>query len=87
MKNRPIVRLIIKEIQFTGLLIQYLYLKVCYVSLLIRYHLLKIAGAALIEAVKIEYCIKTLSNGDRIIFAATIAVSIYAVALVMLIRM
>ena len=52
----------------------------------IYYMSLKLAGALLIEAVKIEFCMKSLSKEDRVIFAACIAVSIYVVALIMFIR-
>ena len=87
MMVRLIAKIFIDQVRFTGLLIQYCYLRICYLYLLIKYHLLKAAGAALIEAVKIEYCIKSLSKEDRVIFAACVAVSIYCLSLVLLIRM
>ena len=86
MVDRPIVRIIVKQVQFFGLLLRYLYLHVRYVQLHVRYYLLKVAGAALVEAVKMEYCIKSLSKDDRVIFATCIAVSIYLLTLIMLIR-
>lgn len=86
MMARQALKIIVSQVRFIGLLLHYVLLHVQLLYLLVCKFLLKVAGAALIEAVKIEYCIKTLSNADRIIFAACIAVSIYAVALAMLIR-
>jgi len=86
MRDKRAVRIIIDLVRFYGLLGRYIYLHICYVYLQIKFVLLKAAGAALIEAVKIEYCIKSLSNENRVIFAACIAVSIYCLTLVMLIR-
>ncbi|MCY3832451.1 MAG: hypothetical protein OXG85_05510 [Chloroflexi bacterium] len=80
MMVRWTARLFLLQVRFIGLLLRYVYLH-------IKLVFLKVAGALLIEAVKIEYFIKSLSNVDRVIFAACIAVSIYAVALIMLIRM
>ncbi len=87
MKDKRAVRTIIDVLRFYGLLLQYFYLHLRKLQLYIHYYMLKAAGALLIEAVKIEYCIKSLSKEDRVIFAACIAVSIYGLALVMLIRM
>ena len=81
---RTTVRIIKDYVHFMGLLVQLLYLRLCYVCLLIRYYMLKIAGAALIEAVNIEYCIKSLSNRDRVVFATCVAFSIYFLVLVVL---
>ena len=86
MMIRRLARIIVLQVRFIGLLLRYCYLQVCYVYLVICRFLLKLAGALLIEAVKIEYCIKSLSKEDRIIFAACIAVSIYVVAFIMFIR-
>ena len=83
---RSVVRIIIEQVRFTGLLIYYLYLRVIYIYLHIKLYFLKAVGAALVEAVKIEGCIRSMSKEDRIIFAACVAVSIYVVALAMLIR-
>lgn len=80
------MRIIIEHVRFYGLLVHYLQLQVLYICLLIRYCLLKVAGAALVEAVKIEYCIKSFSKENLIIFAACIAVSIYGLALFVFIR-
>jgi hypothetical protein len=80
------VRIIIGQAQILRLLIRYLYLHVRYVQLHIRYYLLKLAGAALVEAVKMEYCIKSLSKDDRVIFATCITVPVYLLVLSMLIR-
>ena len=84
MMNNPIVRIIVRYVQLYGLLIHYFYLRIIWVYLHVKLYAIKLAGAALIEAVKIEYCIKSLSNGDRIIFAACIAFSIYLLALILL---
>ncbi len=83
---RPIVKFIVDYVRLMGLLVQYFLLHVEYFYLLCCKFLLKVAGAALIEAVKIEYCIKSMSMENRVIFAACVAVSIYVLALVMLIR-
>ena len=82
--DRPIVRIIVKYFELLGLLLQYAYLHIRLVQLRIYYYLLKAAGAALIEAVKLEYCIKSLSKYDRVIFAACVAVSIYLLAHIIL---
>ena len=87
MKDNPFWRFMADQVRITGLLIKYFYLHVRYLYLLIRYCLLKIEGAALIEAVEIWYSIKSMSKENRIIFAACIAVSIYGLALVTLIRL
>ncbi|MCY4061777.1 MAG: hypothetical protein OXG53_05375 [Chloroflexi bacterium] len=87
MRHKRAVRTIIDVFRFYGLLLQYFYLHLRKLQLYIQYYLLKAAGALLIEAVKIEYCIKSLSKEERVIFTACIAVSIYIVALVMFIRM
>ena len=87
MMGRRVARVIIAQVRFTGLLLKYFYLHVRYVQLHIEYYLLKAAGAILVEAVKIECWIKTMSKEDRFIFAACTAVSIYILALIMLIRM
>ena len=81
MKTGLIVKFFSDQARFTWLLARYCWLKLCYAYLLCRYNLLKLAGAALIEAVKIEYCIKSLSKEDRIIFAACIALAIHFLAL------
>ena len=86
MKDKPGLRHILDVFRFYGLLLRYCYLRVCYVYLLIKYYLVKAGGAALIEAVEIWYSIKTMSNENRVIFAACIAVSIYGLALITLIR-
>ena len=87
MMDRPTVRIIVKQVQLFGLILHYLYLRLRYVQLHIHYYLLKAAGAALVEAVKMEYFIKYLSKYERVIFATCIAVSIYILILIMLIRM
>ena len=87
MRDNPVLRYILDIFRFYGLLLRYCYLKICYVYLLTKYYLLKAAGAALIEAVEIWYSIKTMSNENRVIFAACIAVSIYGLALITLIRL
>ena len=86
MKDRPIIKLIIAQVQFTCLLIEYIYLRIRYVELHIRLYLLKAAGALLIEAVKLEGFIKSLSKEDRVIFAACISISIFTLARFMFIR-
>ena len=86
MADRPIVRIIIGQVRFFSLFVRYVYLHVRYIYLHIKFYLLKAAGAALVEAVKIESCIKALSKEDRVIFATCIAVSIYTLTLIMLIR-
>jgi len=83
---RPFVRIIIDYVRLTGLLLQLLYLHLYRVSLLIKYYALKAARAALVEAVTIEFGIKSMSMENRVIFATCIAVSFYVLALVMLIR-
>lgn len=69
------------------MLVRLIYLYVLYIILLIQKFLLKAAGAALVESVKIGYCIKSLSKEYRVIFAACIALLIYLLALNLLIRM
>lgn len=86
MRDKPAAKFFIDVIRLYGLLGRYIYLHIRYVYLHIKYYLLKAAGAALIEAVKMEYCIKSLSKEDRVIFATCIAVAIYMSALVMFIR-
>lgn len=85
--GRRVARIIILQVRFTGLLLRYIYLRIRYIQLHIEYYLLKAAGATLIEAVKIECWFKSMSKEDRIIFATCVAVSIYVLALFMLIRM
>ena len=87
MTGRRVVKIIITQFRLYGLLIRYIYLHIRYIQLHIEYYLLKAAGATLIEAVKIECWIKSMSKEDRIVFSACIAVSIYILALVMLIRL
>ncbi|MCY3977689.1 MAG: hypothetical protein OXG23_06285 [Chloroflexi bacterium] len=87
MMGRRVARIIIAQVRFTGLLLHYCYLRLRYIQLHIEYYLLKAAGATLVEAVKIEYWIKSMSKEDRVIFATCVAVSIYILALIMLIRM
>ena len=86
MRDKRAVRTIIDVIRLYGLLLQYLYLHLRKLQLYIQYYLLKAAGALLIEAVKIECWIKSMTREDRIIFATCIAVSIYILALFMFIR-
>jgi len=81
------VKSFIEFVRFIGLLIRYIYLHIRYVYLHIKFYLLKAAGAALVEAVKIECLIKSMSKEDRVIFSAGVAVSIYILALIMVIRM
>lgn len=83
MRDNRAVKTIIDLIKFYGLVIYYIGLRVYYVYLHIKLYFLKAAGAALIEAVEILYCVKSLSNENRVIFAACIAVAIYISALVM----
>ena len=83
---RRIARVIGLQVQLYGLLLRYIYLRIRYIQLHIEYYLLKAAGATLIEAVKIECWIKSMTREDRIIFATCIAVSIYILALFMFIR-
>lgn len=83
---RRMARYFVLQAQFIGLLLRYCYLRVCYLYLIICRCLLILARAALIEAVKIEYFIKSLSKEERVIFAACIAVAIYIVAFIMFIR-
>ncbi len=80
------MRFLVDLFRFYGLLLRYCYLRVCYVYLLFRYHLLKLCGALLIEAVEIWCSIKSMSREDRIVFSACIAVSIYGLSLISLIR-
>ena len=81
------MRILVKQVELIGLLLQYVYLRIRLVQLRIYYYLLKAAGAALIEVVKLEYCIKSLSKYDRVVFATCIAISIYLVAQIILSRM
>lgn len=81
------------QVRIMGLLLRYVYLHVRYVYLHLRYFylliyyvLVKVAGAALVEAVKLECYIKFLSKEERVIFATCFAVSIYILALVLFIR-
>ena len=83
---RRMAKIFLLQLQFIGLLLQYCYLRICYVYLIICRCLLLVARALLIEAVKIECFIKSMSREDRVIFATCIAVSIYVLALIMLIR-
>lgn len=83
---RRMARYIVLQVRFIGLLLRYCYLQAYYVYLVICRCLLKLARAALIEAVKIEGLIKSLSKEERVVFAACIAVSIYILAFVMFIR-
>ncbi len=87
MKDNPFLEILIQQVRLTGMLIRLVLLRLEYLRLLIRLYTIKAVGAALIEAVKIEYCIKSLSKEDRIAFAACVAVSIYVVALTLLVRM
>ena len=87
MKDNAAVKFLIDQARITWLLMRYIYLHFCYFCLLVRYALLKVAGALLIEAVKIEYFIKSLSKEDRVMFAASVAVSIYVLMLVAIIRL
>ena len=86
MRERPAVKFFIDVLRLYGLLGKYIYLHIYKLYLHIKYYLLKAAGAVLIEAVKMEYCIKSLPKEDRVIFAACIAIAIYISALVMFIR-
>lgn len=86
MMDKPPVRFIVDLVRFYGLLLRYIYLRIRYVYLLCRYYLLKIEGAALVEAVEIWYSIKCMSKENRVILAACIAISIYGLSLIMLIR-
>lgn len=87
MMGRRVARIISLQVRFTGLLLRYFYLRLRYIQLHIEYYLLKAAGATLIEALKIECWIKSMTKEDRFIFATCIAVSIYILALITLIRM
>lgn len=87
MTDNPVLRILMKQIEFLGLLIRLFLLRAYYLCLLVRLHLIKVLGAVLIEAVKIEYWVKSMSNGDRVAFAACVAVSIYVVALIFIVRM
>lgn len=87
MKDNPVLRFILDIFRLYGLLFRYIYLHFRYVYLLTKYHLVKLGGAALIEAMEIWYSIKTMSNENRLIFAACIAVSIYGLSLITLIRL
>ena len=84
--NNKVARYIVDVLKFYGLLIHYIWLRIVYVYLHIKYYCFKLGGAALIEAMEIWYSIKTLSTENRVIFAACIAVSIYGLALITLIR-
>ena len=86
MKDNAAVKFLVDQARITWLLARYIYLHICYFCLLMRYALLKVAGALLIEAVKIEYFIKSLSKEDRVMFAASVAVSIYVLMLIAIIR-
>lgn len=87
MMNRPIVRILISQWRLIGLLARYIYLHVLYIMLLMLRFLFKAAGAALVESVKIGYCITSLSKEYRVIFAACIALLMYLLALNLLIQM
>ncbi len=84
--DRPIIQLFVKYLRLYWLLLQYLYLHLRKLQLYIQYYMLKAAGAALIEAVKIEFYFKALSKYDRIMLATIVAVSIYSLALVFIFR-
>ena len=86
MRDNPVARIISLQVRFVRLFLRYIYLHIRYVMLHIELYLVKAAGAVLVEAVKIHYCIKSLSKEDRVIFATCVAVSIYILALMMLIR-
>ncbi|MCY3781139.1 MAG: hypothetical protein OXG78_12570 [Chloroflexi bacterium] len=81
------MRIIIAQVRFFSLLVRYFYLHIRYIYLHIKFYLLKAAGAALVEAVKVEYCIKSLSKENRVIFAACVAISIYLLAFIVIFRM
>lgn len=83
---RRILRGVLDVLKFYGLLIHYIWLRIVYVYLHIKLYCFKLGGAALIEAVEIWYSIKTMSKENRLIFAACIAVSIYGLSLLTLIR-
>lgn len=83
---RRTARIFLLQVRFIGLLLRYIYLHICYVYLHIKLVFLKIAGALLIASVEVEYFFKSLSNENRVILAACVAVSIYTLALVMFIR-
>ena len=83
---RRVLRSIIELLKLYGLLGRYIYLHIVYVYLHIKYYFLKAAGAALVEAVKIECCIKSLSKENRVIFAACVAISIYLLAFIVFFR-
>lgn len=87
MTDKPFARIVMLQVRLSRLLVQYFCLRVRYVYLHIELFLLKAAGALLIEAVKIECFIKSLSKEERFAFAACIAVSIYILALIMRIRL
>ena len=87
MQVRRIVRIVLDVLKFYGLLIHYIWLRIVYVYLHIKLYCFKLGGALLIEAMEIWYSFKTMSNENRVIMAACIAVSIYCLSLITLIRM
>ncbi len=80
------VRILRLLLRYIYLHLRYIYLHLRYFYLLIYYVLVKVAGAMLVEAVKLECYIKFLSKEERVIFATCFAVSIYILALVLFIR-
>ncbi|MDE2821685.1 MAG: hypothetical protein OXN94_02685 [Chloroflexota bacterium] len=74
------MKIFVSFVKLLLLYVQYIYLHICY-------FFLKVAGALLLEAAKIEIYIKFMTKEERIKFAACIAVSIYILMLILLIRM
>jgi len=85
--NKPAVRIIVDLLRLYRTLLRYCYLRVCYIGLHIRYYALILERAVLLEVLEIRRTIKSMSKENRVIFAACIAVSIYGLALITLIRM
>ena len=87
MSDKAVKRYFMRQVDLARLVGTYLWLRFQLAYLLAKYHLIKVAGAALIEAVKMEYCIKSLSKEERVIFAASVALSIYCLAFILRIHM
>ena len=86
MLDSPITKSIARQARLMRLVLIYCGLRMQLVYLHIKYHVIKIGGAALIEAVKIEYLIKSWTKGDRVMFAACIALMFYCLAFYLRIR-
>ncbi len=81
------MRIIVDLLRFYYLLLNLGYLYVCKFVLLVQYYGFILAKTVLLEAVELWCTFKCMKIENRIIFAACIAVSIYGLTLITLIRM